>query len=139
MSDDLRFRSFSSPYNFAKAAPSFLYGMDATRVITSDDGSLITGAMVPINVNGNGAVVTSSSAATTYTLFSASITNGQTGIPTGAYQWSVMVQSGVAYVNNLPIFAVSTVNGGGYDGGKRLSTPIIVGCTGGRALVTWEM
>jgi hypothetical protein len=95
--------------------------------------------MVPISVNGDGAVVMSSSASTTYRLFSTSITVAQTGIPTGAYQWSVMVQSGVAYVNGAPIFAVSTVNGGGYDGGKRLSTPIIVGCTGGRALVTWEM
>jgi hypothetical protein len=50
-----------------------------------------------------------------------------------------MVQSGVAYMGTVPIFAVSTVNGGGYDGGKKLSTPITVGCTGGRTLVTWEL
>ena len=138
MNDNLRFRTFSSAYNFQKAAPSFLYGMDANRVITADDGSLITGALVPISVNGDGAVITATPAAT-YTSFSASITGSQTQIPTGAYQWSIMVQSGVAFMGSVPLFAVSTVNGGGYDGGKKLSAPITVGCTGGRTLVTWEL
>lgn len=68
-----------------------------------------------------------------------SITGSQLVLPSSVYSWSVLVQSGAAFVNGVPLFAGNTIQGGGY-GPMKLNgaTTLVVGCTGGRTLVSWD-
>jgi hypothetical protein len=96
----------------------------------------ITGQTVPVNVTG---LVNSGN----YNFFNSSITGSETQIPVGAWSWSVYVESGTAFVNGVNYNTFETVMGGGYDGMKRLSSAINVGCTGSaaapcRVILNWE-
>lgn len=75
---------------------------------------------------------------------SSAITGSQTTIPAGSWSYSVYVESGVASVNGITYNTFETIAGGGYDGQKRLSSAINVGCTGSaaapcRVLLSWEL
>jgi hypothetical protein len=96
----------------------------------------ITGQTIPVNVTG---LVNSGN----YGFFNSSITGSETQIPVGAWSWSVYVESGTAFVNGVNYNTFETVMGGGYDGMKRLSSAINVGCTGSaaapcRVILNWE-
>lgn len=75
----------------------------------------------------------------TYTSLVSGITNGTIIIPTGSKSWSVAVESGSCYFNQTLLNVGTTLNGGGFDGRYMLSSPISVGCTGGRTIVMWEL
>lgn len=66
------------------------------------------------------------------------VTSGNQSIPVGAKSWSVTVESGAASVAGRQLSTPTAIYGGGYDGRFTLGTAILVGCTGGRAIVTWE-
>jgi hypothetical protein len=74
-----------------------------------------------------------------YTFNIQAVTASQVNIPAGAKSWSVAIESGVGYINSVPISASASFGGGGYGGGGYLTTPIAVGMTGGRAIVTYEV
>lgn len=67
-------------------------------------------------------------------------TGAQFVLPTATYSWSVLTQSGTAYVNGYPVFAGQpAIVGGRYNGFKMNgATTVIVGCTGGRVLVNYD-
>jgi len=72
------------------------------------------------------------------------ITGSAATIPASAWSWSIYVESGVASVNGVTYNTFETLAGGGYDGMKRLSSAINVGCTGTaaapcRVLLSWEL
>jgi hypothetical protein len=68
------------------------------------------------------------------------ITSSQVQIPANAKSWSVAVESGSAFINGSgPINAGTALNGGGYNGAFKLSAAINVGCTGGRAIIVYEV
>lgn len=74
----------------------------------------------------------------TYTTYISGVTSGSVLIPTGTLSWSVAVESGSAYINNLLLNEGSSFNGGGY-GNYFSNTPLNIGCTGGRTLIMWEV
>ncbi len=76
--------------------------------------------------------------ATSYQTIVTGTTGSQLSIPVGAYNWSVIVQSGTAYLNSFPIF-VGTVSDPGNGIGGKLSAPLSVGISGGRVLVTYDI
>lgn len=99
------------------------------------DDVRITGGYVGIT----GGIVNSGN----YGFFSTAITGSQTGIPAGAWSWSAYVESGVASINGITYNTFESLAGGGYDGMKRLSSTINVGCTGTaaapcRVILNWE-
>lgn len=143
MESDLRFRTFSAPFNINKAAPAFLYAMDLNRVVVDDAGNSTTGAMVPIAVNESGSINFVKQESTYQPYFNA-ITGSQLEIPAGALSWSVYVDSGIAFVNGVQLDAFLTLQGGGYGKETKLNSPIVVGCTGSasfpsRAIINWEV
>lgn len=73
-----------------------------------------------------------------YTTYLSGITSGSVLIPTGTLSWSVAVESGSAYINNLLLNEGSSFNGGGY-GSYFSNSTLNIGCTGGRTLIMWEV
>ncbi len=78
-------------------------------------------------------------AGSTYTSLISGITSGTVVIPIGAKSWSIAVESGSCYMNTTLLNNGTSLNGGGYDGRYTLGTSLSIGCTGGRALVMWEI
>lgn len=68
------------------------------------------------------------------------ITGSQFILPVAAYSWSVLTQSGTAFINGYPVFAgQAPIVGGRYAGFKMNgSTTVVVGCTGGRVLINYD-
>jgi hypothetical protein len=69
------------------------------------------------------------------------VTGSQIQIPSNVLSWSVLVQSGTAFINGNPVFAGNPkIEGGrqGQAGHMMGSCKIVVGCTGGLALVQWD-
>lgn len=75
----------------------------------------------------------------TYTSLVSGITSGTILIPTGSKSWSVAVESGSCYFNQTVLNEGTSLNGGGFDGRCTLSQAIIIGCTGGRTLISWDI
>lgn len=75
----------------------------------------------------------------TYTSYLSGITSGTAIIPTGSKSWSIAVESGSCFFNSTQLNVGTALNGGGYDGRYTLGTAISIGCTGGRAIVMWEL
>lgn len=68
------------------------------------------------------------------------LTGSQLVLPAGLRSWSFAVQSGSAYVNGSGSFDVGFgLSMGGYDGRWITSSPVVIGCTGGKTYVTWEV
>lgn len=67
------------------------------------------------------------------------ITNSQIQIPAGALGYSIAIESGTPYINNVPIYSNLSIGGGGYGNKKQLASAINVGITGGRVIVLWEV
>lgn len=91
----------------------------------------------PLNVTG----VTNTGS---YSFVSSGITGSQGEIPLGAMSWSAYVESGVASINGITYNTFESIMGGGYDGQKKLRSPITVGCTGTaaapcRLILNWEV
>lgn len=78
-------------------------------------------------------------AGSTYNSFLSGITSGTVVIPVGSKSWSIAVESGNCYLNTTLLNNGTSLNGGGYDGRYTLGTSLSIGCTGGRALVMWEI
>lgn len=76
-----------------------------------------------------------------YNSYVTGFTTDQLQLPVAIYSWSVLVQSGTAFINGFPVFAGNPAIIGGRDGSfSKMSggTKIVVGCSGGRVLVTWD-
>lgn len=58
-SENGRFRSFGDIFNANKSTPVFTYGLDSGRVYLNGNGMPCTGAMVPVAVDSNGALLVS--------------------------------------------------------------------------------
>lgn len=148
-----------TPQDFANVTIS---GLSFTGQLSIDDSIGITGGYLGITGTANvnsvisnallsgisgqlaGSInVTGVTNSGNYGFQNSAITGSQTQVPVGAWSWSVYVESGVGFVNGVPYNTFETIAGGGYDGQKRLSTAINVGCTGtaanpSRVLISWE-
>jgi hypothetical protein len=64
------------------------------------------------------------------------VAGGQYVLQSGYYSAQVQVVSGNAYINGTGEFPTNTrIELGG--NGAQFVTPLVVGCTGGKAIVTW--
>lgn len=55
------------------------------------------------------------------------------------FSWTVTVQSGAAYVNGFSVVAGNQIKWGGYDTATLAGdNTVVVGCTGGNMLVSWD-
>lgn len=134
-----RDRWYSSPPN--SHALAMQYGWNPL-IEQTGGANTVTGNWAPIQIDASGnAMVSPQPSMVGYQSFITGTTGSQILIPVGAYDWTVTVQSGTAFINGQPIFAGSQVPiAGGLIGiGSKLTTAIAVGCTGGRVLVTWDV
>lgn len=74
-----------------------------------------------------------------YQSYVTGLTNGQFTIPGAPYSWTVTAQSGAAYVNGFALVAGNQLRGGGYASQMAGNTKIVVGCTGGNTLISWDL
>lgn len=119
-------RTFSAIYNTQHGAPGLGYVFNPYLPITGQNGIQSTGAWLPIGTN-------------VFTELFSGIYTGQMTIPVGVKQFSIITQSGTTYINGNPTFVGPSVyQGGGFDGNQYLSTPIVVGQTGGFTTVAYE-
>lgn len=161
-------RFFTQGYGNQHAAPAFQYLFDSGIVWNETNGTLRTGAMRPVtpsdfaNVTISGLSFTGQLAIDdqigitgvvnvtgvtntgSYSFVSSGITGSQGFIPVGAMSWSAYVESGNASINGITYNTFESIMGGGYDGQKKLGSPIVVGCTGSaaapcRLILNWEV
>lgn len=111
---------------------------NVNSVISNALSSGISGQLAgPLNVTG----VTNTGS---YSFVNSGITGSQGFIPAGVTSWSAYVESGVASINGITYNTFESIMGGGYDGQKKLGSPIVVGCTGTaaapcRLILNWEV
>lgn len=77
-----------------------------------------------------------------YYSFLTGFTGTQVQIPSNVLSWQVVVQSGTAFINGVPVFAGNPAIIGGKNGGAGHmagSCVLNVGCSGGRVLVGWDL
>jgi hypothetical protein len=133
-----RNRYYSAPPSQHNVANNYIW--DDSAVITGASPPT-TGAWRPLVQADFGAAGGSSSLANnptgTFGLTTLILTSGQTQIPANSLSYAITVESGYAYFNGILINTSTSLNGGGYEF-TRTNTAINVGCTGGRAIITYE-
>lgn len=172
MSISNRNRYFTSPPD--QHSQTFIRGWANEATSTGVNGGLTTGLWTPVALDPSGRMLVSISNATftgnlevdttevqallsgisgqlaaplstgSYSFVSSGITGSQGFIPLGALSWSAYVESGNASINGITYNTFESIMGGGYDGQKKLGSPIVVGCTGTaaapcRLILNWEV
>lgn len=106
--------------------PTIIIGNSSTNPVPVSGIITLTGQMTTVD------------AATFYGLFVTGFASGQIQIPTGVLSYAISVESGSSFVNGIQINSPMSIGGGGYRGVTYLRTPINVGVTGGRVVITYE-
>lgn len=153
MSVTPRNRDYTTPPD--QHSQVFLRGWANDATNTGIGGGLITGLWRPVALDPSGRLLTSidnislSGAEINvvdsgiYTDTFTSITGSQTQIPVGVKAWSILVESGYAYVNGTLLNAYVSMAGGALGGGYLSTTTINVGTTGtaadpSRVVISYE-
>ncbi len=138
--------AFPFAMNIAKTAPAQMYVQDSAtgdwRPLRAADMSAQLNLTGDLTVNSQPSVAVTGDvtiAGATFISHISGLTSGILTIPVGAKAWSVAVESGSCYVNQTVLNEGTSLNGGGFDGRCTLSQAIIIGCTGGRTLISWDV